>query len=206
MKLIVWNYGEYLNDEVNNIYIENDLYPNGVYGKNTPPDISEDYIYLEYDDSDLNTKFFTNVNNETRPLTDEQLSYLHDLTFNWVQPEGQEGNLTLNQIKENKIIELRMDYENSRIIYPVNERESWIYQETEANNYIIDNNVKTPFIDNLLVSRDLDETKDELITKILEKASDYKIMESSALGKYQKLLKDVEVCVNKEDVELISWN
>ena len=47
---------------------------------------------------------------------------------------------------------------------------SWAKQEAQARAWIVDNATATPIIDALLIARNMNETKEELINKIIAKA------------------------------------
>lgn len=82
---------------------------------------------------------------------------------------------------------------------------SWLRQELEAKAWVIDNNVETPFIDNILIGRNLGETKAELISKIITKANNYKTIYGQAIGKLEKLSKDIESCTTFDEIKAIVW-
>mgnify|MGYP006875470917 CR=1 FL=1 len=69
---------------------------------------------------------------------------------------------------------------------PELESSSWYKQELEARNL----NGPTPLIDGLIISRGLDETREELAAKIIAKADAYAIAYAKALGEYQAKLND----------------
>ena len=61
---------------------------------------------------------------------------------------------------------------------------TWVKQESEANAYMLDNTVSTPFIDAMCAARGI--PKDYLVTKILEKALSYAIAVGTLTGIRQK--------------------
>lgn len=85
------------------------------------------------------------------------------------------------------------------------ESASYTKQETEAKAWNADNSMATPFIDGLLVSRDLGETKQELVNKIIAHADAYAQFYTKQLGKFQRLVKEVDNATTVTDVESIMW-
>lgn len=75
----------------------------------------------------------------------------------------------------------------------IDESSSWTLQNIEANNYVADNSAPTPLIDNMLVTRNK-YTKDELVQKILQKASLYKESYGQLLGILQDRKDQIEQC------------
>jgi len=82
---------------------------------------------------------------------------------------------------------------------------SWRKQEDEARAYVADNTVATPFIDAQLVTRNLGETKEELVNKIIANADAYQIAYATLLGKYQNLTKAIEKATTTDELDLILW-
>jgi len=82
---------------------------------------------------------------------------------------------------------------------------SWTKQETQARAWIVDNNTVTPIIDALLVSRNMGETKEELITKIIAKADAYETLYGQILGKFHNKEKALENATTLEELKAIVW-
>lgn len=82
---------------------------------------------------------------------------------------------------------------------------SYETQVLEALSYIKDNSFSTPLIDGLLTSRGFGETKDELVAKIIAKHEIYVVKFAELLGKFQNLIKRIEVATTVEEVESITW-
>lgn len=82
---------------------------------------------------------------------------------------------------------------------------SWLRQETEAEAYKKDNTSLTPFIDNIIIGRNLNENKDEFINKILEKANSYKVIYGQNLGKLSAKIKEIENATTKDEIINIVW-
>lgn len=80
------------------------------------------------------------------------------------------------------------------------EMASWTKQESEARAWNTDNNTPTPLIDALLAGRNANETKQELVDKILSKADQYAAAYAYVLGQYQMKLKSLEACTTTEEV------
>lgn len=82
---------------------------------------------------------------------------------------------------------------------------SWLRQELEAEAWIKDNSVNTPFIDNIIIGRGLEEDKEAFVNKILEKANNYKITYGKNLGKLSAKIKAIEIATSKEEILNINW-
>ena len=82
---------------------------------------------------------------------------------------------------------------------------SWRKQEDEARAYTADNTVSTPFIDAQLITRDLGETKDELITKVIANADAYQVAYATLLGKFQNLTNKISIATTVDELDLIVW-
>jgi len=68
------------------------------------------------------------------------------------------------------------------------ERESWSLQYSEANEYLLDNTKKTPLIDSILQYRS-EYTKDEFVSKIIDKYNKYTENYGNTLGRKQQVEK-----------------
>jgi hypothetical protein len=86
------------------IVIINDLYPNQVYciGREFFPNIGVPYNYIKWSDEVWEEKYWVDLENTIQEFTQTQLEYLTDLTTNWEQPLGQDGNPTFEQQKESR--------------------------------------------------------------------------------------------------------
>jgi len=82
---------------------------------------------------------------------------------------------------------------------------SWRKQEDEARAYTDDNTIATPFIDAQLVTRDLGETKDELVAKIIANADAYQVAYATLLGKFQNLTNKISIATTVDELNLIVW-
>ena len=85
------------------------------------------------------------------------------------------------------------------------ELSSFTKQENEARAWLANNTVNTPFIDGLLVARDLGETKAELVDKIILNADAYATAYSQTLGKFQKISKKIAVATTKDELSMLVW-
>ena len=70
--------------------------------------------------------------------------------------------------------------------YPQFEIDTFATQESEANAYMKDNEVPTPFIDNLCLNRGID--KGIMVAKILANAEALKLATAPIIGQYQKIV------------------
>ena len=107
--------------------------------------------------------------------------------------------------KKQKIEELKIQLEKNieEYVYdtPLSEKISWGKQESEAREYLKDNNTHTPYIDALLASRNRGENKLDLINKIITKADAYSVFHGTLLGKLHiKLLEVEEFTFNVETI------
>lgn len=83
------------------IYIENDLYPNGVNHKGAeklPNIVGLEHPYIKWSDFEWEESFYIDTNGAVHQLTDEQCKNLKTLTSEWVQDLGQDGNPSSEQI------------------------------------------------------------------------------------------------------------
>ena len=86
------------------------------------------------------------------------------------------------------------------------EMSSWDKQEVEARAWIADNTYQTPFIDALLIGRNIEgETKAILVDKIIAKADAYKTFYGQILGKLHAKQKLIEDATTLEELKTISW-
>jgi Arc/MetJ family transcription regulator len=82
---------------------------------------------------------------------------------------------------------------------------SWRKQEDEARTYSADNTVATPFIDAQLVTRDLGETKDELVAKVITNAEAYQVAYATLLGKFQNLTSKINTAATVDELNSVVW-
>lgn len=85
------------------------------------------------------------------------------------------------------------------------ELSSFTKQENEARTWLVNNTVNTPFIDGLLIARDLGETKAELVDKIILNADAYATAYSQILGKFQKISKKIATATTKDELSMLVW-
>ena len=111
------------------------------------------------------------------------------------------------QAKKKQELKRRQTNELNAVIGETADFESASYtkQETEARAWNVDNNVSTPFIDGLLNGRNLGETKQELVDKVITRANAYVAFYTAQLGKFQRLIKEVDSATSVADVENITW-
>lgn len=82
---------------------------------------------------------------------------------------------------------------------------SWDKQESEARAWMMDNATSTPLIDALLVGRNLGESKEEFVNKIITKADAYKAFYGQILGKLHAKQKELEASKTIEELKTIEW-
>lgn len=82
---------------------------------------------------------------------------------------------------------------------------SWAKQEAQSRAWIVDNATVTPIIDALLLTRNMGETKEELINKIIAKSDAYETLYGAILGKFHNREKALEVATTLEELKAISW-
>ena len=85
------------------------------------------------------------------------------------------------------------------------ELSSFVKQENEARAWLANNTVNTPFIDGLLIARDLGETKAELVDKVILNADAYATAYSQILGKFQKISKKIALATTKDELSMLVW-
>lgn len=112
---------------------------------------------------------------------------------------------TSENAKKQKIEELKIQLEKhiEEYVYdtPLSEKISWSKQESEAREYLKDNNAPTPYVDALLASRNKGENKIDLINKIIAKADAYSVFHGTLLGKlHTKLLEVNDFVFNVETI------
>lgn len=82
---------------------------------------------------------------------------------------------------------------------------SWDKQESEARAWSTDNTALTPLIDALLIGRNLGESKEEFINKIITKADAYKTFYGQVLGKLHAKQKELSSATTIEELKAIVW-
>ena len=120
----------------------------------------------------------------------------------------EQQSLYLSDSKNRKSEIITLDFNNSVEAITTalpHEMVSWRKQEDEARAYSADNTVATPFIDAQLVTRDLGETKDELVAKVIANADAYQVAYATLLGKFQNLTNKINTATSTADLELIAW-
>lgn len=138
----------------------------------------EDEIILENSDSYIETEIneFIFKNGFTYKFENGEV----------VEIENSDKNYLISKLNEEYSYRLHRLLSNTT----QEEKETWIKQEQEARNYLLDNNAYTPLIDAMLISR-TDHTKESLVNKILEKAENYSIEVGKLLGEKQAKEKEI---------------
>jgi len=90
------------------IEISNDKYTNvNCDDMSMAPDIGVEYKYLQVSDAVWYENYYIDLNNSLYEFEEEKLQELLELLANWEQPEGQEGNPTLEQLQVLKRTEIK---------------------------------------------------------------------------------------------------
>ena len=131
-------------------------------------DIGE-YSYIYADDLSEQSE---ELSFEQITLSKSELAFLKNQSY----IKAIEANIQI------KIKELVKDYLDFEI-------DTFPTQEQEAKEYIKDNLLSTPFIDELCLSRDI--SKEEMVNKILKNAAALKKMKAQLIGAYQKIIKTI---------------
>lgn len=118
-------------------------------------------------------------------------------TFAVGEAYDQEKLLTDEDRRRSAIGQAAMELEQAAKAFTVNVPESevasWARQEREARSWIADPATPTPLIDTLLLGRQqADETKADLVNKIIAKADQFATAYGSILGQYHRTLKSIE--------------
>ena len=87
--------------------------------------------------------------------------------------------------------------------YPKREVDTFTKQEREAVAWLADNTAPTPFVDGMLVTRNIE--KAELMNRIIAKADAFADATGQLTGKRQTLEKQIESATTVEEVEAIQW-
>ncbi|MDX1809728.1 MAG: hypothetical protein R3331_09330 [Sulfurospirillaceae bacterium] len=133
-----------------------------------------------------------------------------DFDINYYSWDGTSWNITLTDAKTCKSEEIRLGQKATLdgILGEVAvwEPASYDKQEQEARAWNVDNTIATPFIDALLASRNLGETKQQLVDKIIQKADAYASAYASMLGKFQDIIKQIQNATTVDAVKAIVWS
>ena len=135
--------------------------------------------------------------------------YVYDYIIEDIFSEEEKSRITADtakQAKSKKIEELKLQLEKYLDEHitdtPLSEKLSWSKQESEAREYLKDNNAHTPYIDALLASRNKGEAKMDLVNKIITKADAYSLFHGTLLGKLHNKLLEVEALqINVETID-----
>lgn len=195
---------EYININTKEIYsnigeVRKALYPTSIPKVLTKEALEENGLDYLYNIQPLNIGIFQTAIKDG-VITDESGKYIYNYK---IQDSGfsEENKI---QIAENTLkAEKEIQYKNFKLQLESKIKEitgdlsiveisSWDKQEKEARSYILDSLIQTPYIDFLLVSRGLNETKEYLVNLIIAKADAYTGLHADTLGKYHKACKAVE--------------
>lgn len=191
----------------NNGVIYNEAYEGCKFeGVENRPNLS--FVYDSFMYSEVwETTNFKILDGDVMALLDEEIEEIKNVANAWVQPLGQEGNLTVEQLKVSKIWNIKQTF--TALVQQIesvdfSEVASWRKQEEEARAYLADNTSPTLIIDSLIVGRGLGETVEEFAQLVTAKADAYTVAYGVLLGKYQRAVKDVAGASTKEEVDSIS--
>lgn len=177
----------------NNGIIFNTTYNGSMFnGAELKPSLSfpfDSFMYSEVFDGQPN--YVIELDGTRRLMTQVEINEIIPIATNWVQPLGQEGNPTAEQQKVIDKQQALQEYNQAVELLigqvPNTELSSWTKQETEARNL----NLPTPMLDQLVISRELGETREELADKIIANADAYAVSYAQVLGEYQAKLKAI---------------
>lgn len=85
------------------------------------------------------------------------------------------------------------------------EMSSFLKQADEALAWEKDNSLATPFIDKILISRNLGEDRETFLALVLYKSKLFEDFYATNLGKFQGLMKLVDRAVSIDEVKSIVW-
>ena len=109
------------------------------------------------------------------------------------------------ELRENLKFSFEQEIADLTASVSMDEKVSWVKQETEARAWNLNNTSSTPLIDGLLTSRNFGETKQVLVDKIIINADRYSVMYSNILGKFQNLSALLNTVASVTDIKQISW-
>ena len=108
---------------------------------------------------------------------------------------GKKYEITTKYMEEVQKLTTATDYELA----------SWAKQEAQSRAWIVDNSTVTPIIDALLLTRNMGETKEELINKIIAKADAYETLYGQILGKFHNREKALDSASTLEELNAVVW-
>lgn len=189
--------------------IFNDTYQGCMYrGEEFKPVLSFQYQEFGYSEIFDLRAFVVGIDGVKRIMEDNQILEIQTVARNWVQPLGQEGNPTVEQaqgFKKNEILTAFNSSVEAIVKVEPHEMSSWRKQEEQARAWDVDNTYATPIIDSILATRNLGETKQELVTKIISNATIYEVLYGNLLGKYQNRLKQIASTTTVDEANIITW-
>lgn len=136
----------------------------------------------------------------TEPFSISQYSYDKD-TATW--------SITLHDAKNCKIsgLKAKQQAEVTEFLGTLafGEMSSFLKQADEALAWEKDNSLATPFIDKILISRNLGEDRETFLALVLYKSKLFEDFYATNLGKFQGLMKLVDRVVSIDEVKSIVW-
>lgn len=191
--------------ELDSGYVVNDIYNKGYAFE----DLSQKPILpFEYEDlfySQIEDVYRVVIGGEVFNMTDDQKSAVLSATIVWMDTRyNTDDNQQLDSFKQTKKESLLAGFneyvKNMAPDTSNHEMISWTKQENQARAWEKDHGAETPIIDNLLISRDNNESKQDLVTKIIGKADMYEIAYAGVLGRYQKDIKRIDEATTHDEV------
>ena len=108
-------------------------------------------------------------------------------------------------LKIKKINYLNSQFENLsqylKSSYKESEISSWSKQEVEARNYLLNNEFKTPLIDSICETRQIDKL--ELVNKIIKNSDNYSQRIGELIGRLKNALKKADNATTLEELNQI---
>lgn len=185
------------------------------------------YIYAEVE-VDFDTPPGEKNTVESKPLKPKYTGYKLKESFNlfaknkitnWIKENNNNNTVNMEPyvdfIKPYLLVLVNLEFEKAinTIVnkYPKNEQKTWVTQKIEAAEFLKDNTAKTPMLDAISKSREID--KKVLANKILEKATIFDTLVGQAIGyrqragdminkviAYQDLLALIEELTKEKDI------
>lgn len=126
-------------------------------------------------------------------------------------PENVFNGFAFNKAKADKLAEINATCEHGigelTATYPASEVTTFNKQESEARAYLDDANAPTPLLDALATHREMD--KDELVSRVIEKADAFAAASGAIIGKRQKLEDALNLLTSDantiNDIAAITW-
>ena len=191
-------------------YVVNDIYSRGyVFGDPLLKPVLENtgYESLIYDE--LTNTYNIIINGVETAMSAAQKIEGLNACSGWVDTSHLSVELTLATHADNRKKAIKAFFTNSvnQLVPNLTSHEmvSWRKQEDEARAWLDSNLAVTTIIDILLVERDLNETKAELVDKIIINADLYITTYAGYLGRFQKAIRLIDAATTKDEINLIGF-